>query len=190
MATRNRHGRAALVGLVVAVGVIGVGCSSSPTVTSGAPGTSGPGTTSPAPGSTVTGASPPGTASGVPGTAVPGPASLTVVKTPYGDAIGTADGKVLYAWDREGSGAAVCTDAACVEKWPPLEATEIRVASGLDAARFTLVARPDGTEQVALDGRRLYHMMIDEPGEANCQGADGWWILRPDGTKNTSQTPM
>jgi predicted lipoprotein with Yx(FWY)xxD motif len=114
-----------------------------------------------------------------------------VVSTPYGPALGSRDGRVLYAWDKEASGAAVCVEAACVEKWPPLLASKVTVAAGVgaDGASFALVDRPDGTKQVALNGKRLYNMMVDAPGEANCQGAEGWWILKPDGSKNTSQTP-
>ena len=52
---------------------------------------------------------------------------------------------------------------------------------------LTLLDRPDGTSQVALDGRPLYHMAVDEPGEATCQGVEGWWILNPDGTKNANE---
>ena len=54
---------------------------------------------------------------------------------------------------------------------------------------ITLVERPDGSDQIAIDGRPLYHMAVDEPGEATCQGAEGWWILNPDGTTNTNETP-
>jgi len=113
-----------------------------------------------------------------------GKAELKVVTTPFGKAIGRGDGKVLYAWDNEADGTVKCVDATCIEKWPPLLAGSFAVADGLDANLFSLITRPDGSTQVALAGKPLYSMSIDEPGEANCQGADGWWINKPDGTKN------
>lgn len=118
---------------------------------------------------------------------------ITVVSTPYGPALGTGAGpvagKVLYAWDREADGTIQCT-GECATKWPPLTATAVTTAPGIDPGRFTLVSRPDGGTQVALDGRPLYTMAIDRPGEASCQGGDGWWIRTPDGAENTSLTPV
>jgi predicted lipoprotein with Yx(FWY)xxD motif len=132
-------------------------------------------------------AAPSGT-SGPTGTAPAGPVDVVVISTPYGDALGTADGLVLYAWDTEADGTVACVDADCVETWPPVLATAAGDVGDLDPSRFTVVERPDGSTQLALDARPLYHMAADEPGEANCQGTDGWWILDPDGTKNTTET--
>lgn len=124
------------------------------------------------------------------GSATSGKAQLTVVSTPYGKAIGRGDGHVLYAWDKEAeAGNTVkCVEAKCVEKWPPLIATDFTVGDGLDAKSFSLVDRPDGTKQVSFGGKRLYAMSADEAGDANCQGTEGWWILNPDGTKNANKT--
>ena len=55
---------------------------------------------------------------------------------------------------------------------------------------WQIVTRPDGSVQAAYKGKPLYAMAIDRPGEANCQGAEGWWILNPDGTKNTKTEPI
>jgi predicted lipoprotein with Yx(FWY)xxD motif len=117
-----------------------------------------------------------------------GSVDLVVVSTPYGDALGTDDGLVVYTWDEEADGTVRCVDAGCLETWPPLLAAEIGQVADLDPSRATLVERPDGGTQVAIDGKPLYHMAADGPGEANCQGASGWWILNPDGTKNTNET--
>lgn len=187
----NRRRCVALVCILAIGGALLAGCGSSSTTattpTDSAAG-AGPSNTGPA---TSAAPMPPNTRSGstVRTRAAAGEIEINVVSTPYGSALGSGDGRVLYAWDKEASGAAVCVDAACVEKWPPLVAAKITTATGIDATAFTLVDRPDGTKQVALNGRRLYNMMLDAPGEANCQGAEGWWILKPDGSKNTSQTP-
>jgi predicted lipoprotein with Yx(FWY)xxD motif len=115
-----------------------------------------------------------------------GVADLKVVTTPFGKAIGQGEGKVVYAWDKEADGKVACVDEACLMKWPPLLATEVKVSGDLDAKMFSIIARPDGTKQVALKGKPLYMMAIDEPGEANCQSVEGWWIQNPDGTKNST----
>lgn len=152
-------------------------CGSTTTATTATP-SSAPSTTV-APKATTTG-----------GSATSGKAQLTVVDTSYGKAIGRGDGHVLYAWDKEAdAGNTVkCVEAKCVEKWPPLIATDFTVADGLDAKSFSLVDRPDGTKQVSFGGKRLYAMSADEAGDANCQGTEGWWILNPDGTKNANKT--
>jgi predicted lipoprotein with Yx(FWY)xxD motif len=181
---RTSSRRAALV--VALVGVVGMsagacGSSTTDTGSSGAAGSSSTTASTGAGGSTGT--------TVAEGTTPAGPVDLVVVSTPYGDAIGTDDGLVLYTWDKEADGTVACTDAACVEKWPPLLADAIGDVGDLDPMSVTLIERPDGTSQVAIEGRPVYHMAVDEPGEATCQGAEGWWILNPDGTKNTNETP-
>ena len=173
---RRRVGAAVLVAVLAMVMASGA-CGSSSTETGsgggGSSSTSAPTTTTAPPGSTVPA----------------GAVDIVVIATPYGDALGTDDGLVLYAWDAEADGTIACLDADCVEKWPPLLAAEVGDVGDLDPTRVTLVERPDGTTQVAIDGRPLYHMAVDEPGEATCQGAEGWWILNPDGTTNVNETP-
>lgn len=177
------------VALAFASAAVLAGCSSTSTTSTGssagsnAPTTATTASTATIPKSTATTQKTTGT------TTANASVQLKIVDTPYGKAIGQTDGKVVYAWDQEGPGKIACVQAACVEKWPPVTATTFTVGDGLDKARFSLVSRPDGTTQVALDGKALYTMAIDTPGEANCQGADGWWIINPDGTKNTTTTP-
>lgn len=117
-------------------------------------------------------------------------APVGVGPTPYGPALVDAEGRPFYTWDNEPAGTIACT-GTCAEKWPPLllDAVPTDLPDGLDASRVGLVTRPDGTMQLTIDGRALYRMAIDEPGEANCQGGDGWHILHPDGTSNRSTTP-
>ncbi len=170
----TRRSTTALAVVMSAAAVLAA-CGSTATTTSATTG-SGPVTTAAA-----------GAGGGLP---VGGAVEIKIVSSPYGPALGRGNGKVLYAWDKETDGKTICSDAACVEKWPPLTATAMSFGSGVDRAKFALVDRPDGTKQVAFDGRRLYTMAIDTPGEANCQGSEGWWILNPDGTKNTTIVPV
>lgn len=173
---------AGVVAVAAVLLIAGAGCGSSTTDTSSSGGGTSTSTARPAGSSTTA-----GTTMGT--EPMDGAVDLVVVSTPYGDALGTDDGLVLYTWDTEADGTVACVSDGCVETWPPLLADAIGDVGDLDPERVTLVERPDGSSQVALDGRPLYHMAADEPGEANCQGADGWWILNPDGTKNTNETP-
>jgi predicted lipoprotein with Yx(FWY)xxD motif len=182
MGMRVRMRRALLPVVLAAVVTMGTVACGSSTTDAGSGGSTGSSPTTSTSASGSTGTSEPT------GTTPVGPVDIVVISTPYGDALGTDDGLVLYAWDTEADGTVACVDAECVETWPPVLADEVGDVGDLDPARFTVVQRPDGTTQLALDARPLYHMAADEPGEANCQGTDGWWILNPDGTKNTNET--
>jgi predicted lipoprotein with Yx(FWY)xxD motif len=178
-----------VISMVAVVGLTAGACGSTTTTAgAGSTTTAAPSDANPSGTAAPTTSTPSGYSSGGGTTvAAPGPVEIVRISTPYGDALGTEDGLVLYAWDEEADGTIACLDAECLEKWPPLLGTEAATSSGIDAARLTLVARPDGTQQVALDGKPLYHMAVDEPGEATCQGVEGWWILNPDGSKNANE---
>lgn len=178
----SRWRRSVAAALTCALVVALSGCGSSATE-AGAPdgSTTTASTSAPATASTATTTTAP--------TVPDGPVDVVVISTPYGDALGTGTGLALYTWDEEADGTVECIDAECVEVWPPLLAEEIGTVGDLDPARFTLVDRPDGTSQVALDAHPLYLMAGDGPGEASCQGVEGWWLVSPDGTKNANETP-
>ena len=182
MGTRTRTRRFTRAAALAAAAVVALSACGSSTTDSGSGGAGSSSTTA-----TAASSGSPGTSAPM-GTVPTGPVDVVVVSTPYGDALGTDDGLVLYAWDTEADGTIACVDAECLETWPPVLAAEVGDVGDLDPARFTVVERPDGSTQLALDARPLYHMAADEPGEANCQGTDGWWILGPDGAKNTNET--
>lgn len=181
MYATNRRARAGLIIAPLLLGAV-AGCSKTDTMgtntgsTSGAvaPGGSTASTANKMAGSTATTSD------------VTGPIVLSVVDTPFGKAIGAPDGRVVYRWDKEiqAGNAVQCLDAACLDKWPPVYAASVTAGIGV-TAKVGMITRPDGKTQAAIDGAPLYLMKIDEPGEANCQGAEGWWIVNPDGTKNT-----
>lgn len=178
--------------------LLGACSSTTPTTTTGAPG----GSTTAAPltsgttAMTYPGTTPmtyPGTTPGTSktdGTMVGGAVEIKIISTPFGPALGNGDGLVLYAWDQETGSDAKCVAAACVQKWPPFVATSFTVGTGVDKSLFGLVDRPDGTKQVTVGGKRLYRMSADTPGDANCQGLEGWYIRNADGSslKNTVGT--
>jgi predicted lipoprotein with Yx(FWY)xxD motif len=160
----------------------------------GSPTTGSTTTGSPTTGSTTAAGASPTTAGGVATTAPTATTgTIRAISTPYGPALGQGEGKVIYTWDRESDGTTLCNDPECLATWPPVLVAGTTVPTeatlAIDAGRFSVVPGPTGGLQATLDGRRLYTMAADRPGQANCQGSDGWWIIHPDGTPNTATTP-
>jgi predicted lipoprotein with Yx(FWY)xxD motif len=116
-----------------------------------------------------------------PTTAVPVPV-VAVRDSSLGDVLVDAAGMTLYVYAFDTPGVSTCVDA-CALTWPPLLATTIDVGDGLQPAAFTLVARPDGTTQVAVNGAPLYRFSGDiDPGDTAGQGFNELWlVVAPDG---------
>jgi predicted lipoprotein with Yx(FWY)xxD motif len=73
-----------------------------------------------------------------------------------------ASGMTVYTFDKDaaGSGKSACNDK-CATMWPPVPATEERVA-----APYSTVTRDDGAKQLAYKGKPLYLFANDtKPGE-------------------------
>jgi predicted lipoprotein with Yx(FWY)xxD motif len=101
--------------------------------------------------------------------------SGVVVKTASNSKLGAtvlvdARGMTLYHLSAEHNGKFICTSAACVKVWPPLEASSGSAPTGSVGSLGT-IKRPDGTEQVTYKGMPLYTFAHDTaPGQANGQG--------------------
>jgi predicted lipoprotein with Yx(FWY)xxD motif len=111
-------------------------------------------------------------------------AQQAVVKVAHvgklGNILVTSKGFALYRWTKEKPGQIKCT-GACAKVWPPLllragDSVPKRV-SGVPG-KFGLIVRPDKTRQLTYDGHALYTFSSDtKPGEALCQGVEGWYVL-------------
>jgi predicted lipoprotein with Yx(FWY)xxD motif len=129
------------------------------------------------------------------------PASSSATTVTVHDAGGmsvlaTSSGRTLYTSDQE-HGRVLCTSGACTAIWAPLTvpAGTSPTATGRVARDLTTVRRPDGSRQVALDGRPLYTFSFDHgAGEANGNGLDDsfdgtsftWHAASPTGSAATS----
>ncbi len=85
----------------------------------------------------------------------------------------------LYVFDRDtaGSGKSVC-NGGCATNWPPLMAPSGAAASG----SWSLVARDDGSQQWAYQGRPLYYWSKDaKPGDKTGDGFlnNAWHAAKP-----------
>jgi predicted lipoprotein with Yx(FWY)xxD motif len=90
-------------------------------------------------------------------------------------------GMTLYVFtdDTQNAGTSACTDAECVEEWPPLIVTAAPTAGeGVDDSMLGTITRDDGTMQATYNGWPLYHFEGDTaPGDITGQGMEGKWFL-------------
>lgn len=83
----------------------------------------------------------------------------------------TAEGLPLYFSDEEqASGDVLCVSDGCLAFWEPLTTDTDTPSGDVDGAELGVVARPDGANQVTLDGAPLYTFAEDSSGEINGDG--------------------
>ena len=95
------------------------------------------------------------------------------VMTASVDGVGTvlvdANGDALYSPSQEANGMIHCT-GSCAQIWKPVTASGAPTGSADVTGKLGTVKRPDGTEQVTLDGAPLYTFAEDSPGQVNGDG--------------------
>ncbi|GAB2788435.1 lipoprotein [Halomonas shantousis] len=140
----------------------------------------------------------------VAGTALAQPDSDDVALTTqqaegYGTYVADFQGRTLYLFttDTQGQGdaqaASTCHDK-CAEVWPPLLSVDDHPQAD-DTLQKDLLGtfqREDGQTQVTYGGWPLYYFAKDQQaGDVNGQDVHGfggeWYLVAPDGTKNTQQ---
>lgn len=122
------------------------------------------------------------TVTDAPGTTIgPGPATtvadlagIGVLETDLGTILVDADGFALYLFTPDPEEESTCTNA-CADNWPPLPPTE--VGDGLDGSMFAVIDRPDGGQQMTVNGHPVYRFSGDSPGDTNGHGINGVWFV-------------
>jgi predicted lipoprotein with Yx(FWY)xxD motif len=117
--------------------------------------------------------------------AAPAQATVRLVDSTLGPIVADATGRTLYAFTKDDAGTPTCT-GGCATAWPsaPAPAT-LTAGDGIDGAKLTAVARPDGAaDQLKLGKWPLYYFAGDGgPGDFNGQGSGGvWFMVKGDGT--------
>jgi predicted lipoprotein with Yx(FWY)xxD motif len=103
-----------------------------------------------------------------------------------GDIVVDANGLTLYRFDKDtGKPSKTNCTAACTDSWPPLIATSTPKVAGIDVKLIGSTKRPDGTEQVTINGWPAYVFSGDKAaGDTNGQGVGGvWFAFTPTGEK-------
>jgi predicted lipoprotein with Yx(FWY)xxD motif len=94
------------------------------------------------------------------------------------------DGRSLYLLTKDSAGTSTC-QGSCASAWPPftLEAGETVAAGAGVTGTLGTIKRPDGTDQVAINGIPLYYYAGDSgPNQTNGQGVQGvWFLVSPSG---------
>ncbi len=114
--------------------------------------------------------------------AAPGAAAVATADTDLGTILVDGGGMTLYAFTEDADGQPTCVDA-CADAWPPALVEGEPDVGDLDAAAFTVVDHPMGSQLKAGDFP-LYTFAGDQaPGDTNGQGSgDVWFVVAPDGT--------
>jgi predicted lipoprotein with Yx(FWY)xxD motif len=150
---------------LIALGMVLAACSSS-----GGGATAAPTAAAPSP-AAPSAAAPSAAAGGV---------TVNLADSTLGKILADGTGKTLYVFapDAAAAGKSVC-NGDCATNWPPLTSDAApTLGTGLDAEDFTLVARDDGTQQVAFYGHPVYYFKGDTaPNQTNGQGVGGKWSV-------------
>lgn len=113
-----------------------------------------------------------------------------------GDVLVDSEGRALYAADQEtAAGMVLCTEG-CTSFWEPLTVSGGAPTADSVSGDLGVVERPDGSSQVAVDGKLLYSFVEDEPGEVTGDGFedafDGqtltWHVVHADGSTGDTTT--
>jgi predicted lipoprotein with Yx(FWY)xxD motif len=86
-----------------------------------------------------------------------------------GDVLVDSAGKALYSSDVEAGGKVRCT-GACTSFWKPLTVGSGTPKAAAAAGKVSVVKRPDGARQLAVDGKLLYTFSEDAPGKLEGNG--------------------
>jgi predicted lipoprotein with Yx(FWY)xxD motif len=120
------------------------------------------------------------------------PATVAVARSDKGDVLVDANGRTLYRFDKDKSGASNCA-GTCAQTWPPLvleAGTAAPVTGDGVQGPLSVIVRPDGGRQVADNGRPLYRYAGDiKAGDTNGDGIGGVWHVVTTGTAPAASSP-
>lgn len=129
------------------------------------------------------------------GVAPPAAAGVAAIESIGGtDVLVDSDGRALYSAEQEAGGEILCT-GACTSIWDPVLASAGEAAA-TDAAQLDVVERPDGDQQLALEGRPLYTFTEESPGQLTgdgfvdeFEGTEFEWMAATVGGDSASSAP-
>lgn len=101
------------------------------------------------------------------------PASVKVTNGVLTD----AKGMTLYTWDKDKEANKSACEGMCIMNWPAFKAA----ANDKDVGDWKVIARSDGSKQIAYKGKPLYYFSNDKaPGEQAGEGKGMvWHVAKP-----------
>jgi predicted lipoprotein with Yx(FWY)xxD motif len=94
-------------------------------------------------------------------------------------------GMTLYVYDKDTAGKAATCTGACEKAWPGeyVEGTPT-YGDGLTASMFSIIKNSEGEDQLAVNGKPLYHWVNDKKaGDATGQDINSFYVVGADGNK-------
>ncbi len=114
--------------------------------------------------------------------------ALKVATSDHGEVLVDGSGKAVYAYSNDTPMTSTCVDA-CADAWPPVPAPEdgnLSGGEGVEESRMATMSRPDGTQQLSINGAPLYYYSGDAEGEFKGHGQNGengnWSLVTPLGS--------
>ena len=97
-----------------------------------------------------------------------------------GNVLTTPTGHAIYTWTKEKDHKIHCT-ASCAKLWPPViikgtAKVPAHVAGVMGT--FSIVMRPDGSHQLALDKAPLYTYSGEGAHQVKCNNVNGWFAVK------------
>ena len=88
-----------------------------------------------------------------------------------------AKGMTLYTWDKDKEANKSACEGNCIMNWPALMAA----GNDKDTGDWKVIARPDGSKQIAYKGKPLYYYKDDKAPVDKVGDGKGmvWHIARP-----------
>jgi len=103
------------------------------------------------------------------------PPQVQIIKEGGAFVMRTLDGaKPIYTFDRDEPGKSNCLDR-CIMAWPAVAAP----AGARPVGKWTILVRPDGSQQWAFDSKPVYTFVRDSDSTATGDGMGGVWHLLP-----------
>lgn len=112
---------------------------------------------------------------------------VALADTSLGKVLVDSKGLTIYMYTKDTQGKPSVCEAACLAAWPAVIASDAGVpvgGPGLTASKLSVIARSDGSKQVAYDGWPLYLFAKDaKPGDVLGQKVGTvWYVLDAAGT--------
>ena len=111
----------------------------------------------------------------------------------FGSVLVDQTGEALYSPNLEASGKILCV-TACTAFWKPLTLSSGNPTASAAVGKLGLIKRPDGSMQVAVNGKPLYTFAQDSPGKVTGNGFHDqfgghhftWNVVHPGGTTTSA----
>jgi predicted lipoprotein with Yx(FWY)xxD motif len=104
-----------------------------------------------------------------------------VANANFGNILTDNNGRSLYFFSNDVSGASNCKDG-CIVSWPVFYKENPALGTGLNSSDFAVITRADGSKQNTYKGWPLYYFANDaKAGDTNGDAIDSLWVIaRPD----------